>query len=91
MTATPRDPNFPMVIEIRSEPREELLVGSAGEMARENWAGVSGDPGVQGLRMNAQDLRRLASERSEDLFTDLCNLIEASYLGVVSNQRPWGK
>jgi len=92
-------PDFPMVIEVFAEPGQELLLGGDTPIESE-----TGDPldkaeaerrrvarrSPRRIRMNAQDLLRQARERSPDLFENLCLLIEASYLGVVNNQRPWG-
>ena len=85
MTPTP---NFPIVIQVRAEPREELLVLRGDGIPVESGNGTPVESGVQWLRYNAQDLRQLARQRDEGLFNDLCNLIEAAYLGVVHNQPP---
>jgi hypothetical protein len=91
-TETPLGPNFPMVIEIRAEPRQELLLGSDPpiETGEGSLGTPPSGPSTQWLRMNAEDLLRQARQRSPELFENLRLLIEASYLGVVSNQRPWG-
>lgn len=77
-----REPNFPMVIEVRAEPHEELLVSTAeGDLVET----VSSVPGSVGIRMNAKRLLQLARAKDPSLLEDVANLVECAYRNITAN------